>query len=130
MRTLRCLQQLSAGLLIAALPAFAAGKTNTRLHTHASVRHASGKKSTHGAAHSSAVAMPTERATEIQTALIKQGYLTGEPTGTWDAQSVAAMEKLQADNGWQSRITPDARGLIKLGLGPDQQHEASQSPPK
>lgn len=70
-------------------------------------------------AHSTAVAMPSERATEIQTALIKQGYLTGQPSGTWDAQTVSAMEKLQSDNGWQSKITPDSRALIKLGLGPN-----------
>jgi len=62
--------------------------------------------------------MPTERATQIQTALIKQGYLTGEPTGTWDSASVAAMQKMQGDNGWQTKITPDSRALIKLGLGP------------
>jgi hypothetical protein len=64
--------------------------------------------------------MPAERAIQIQTALIKQGYLTGEPTGTWDAQSVAAMQKLQGDNGWQTKITPDSRALIKLGLGPQE----------
>jgi hypothetical protein len=62
--------------------------------------------------------MPAERATQIQTALIKQGYLTGEPTGTWDGQTVAAMQKLQGNNGWQTKITPDSRALIKLGLGP------------
>ncbi len=51
-------------------------------------------------------------------ALIKQGYLTGQPTGRWDEQTVAAMKKLQGDNGWQTKITPDSRALIKLGLGP------------
>ena len=28
------------------------------------------------------------------------------------------MEKLQADNGWQTKLVPDSRALIKLGLGP------------
>jgi len=60
-----------------------------------------------------------ERATQIQTALIKAGYLTGTPSGAWDAQSQAAMEKLQADNGWQTKIVPDSRAIIKLGLGPN-----------
>jgi hypothetical protein len=59
-----------------------------------------------------------QRATEIQAALIKAGYLTGEPSGHWDAASQAAMEKLQADNGWQTKLVPDSRALIKLGLGP------------
>ena len=58
-----------------------------------------------------------ERATQIQTALIKAGYMTGTPSGTWDAPSQAAMEKLQADNGWQTKLVPDARALNKLGLG-------------
>jgi len=63
-------------------------------------------------------AMEPERATEIQTALIKSGYLSGEPTGRWDTASEAAMQKLQGDNGWQTKLTPDSRALIKLGLGP------------
>ena len=65
-----------------------------------------------------------ERATQIQTALIKAGYLTGTPSGHWDAQSAAAMGKLQADNGWQTKLVPDSRALIKLGLGP-----ATDTPP-
>jgi peptidoglycan hydrolase-like protein with peptidoglycan-binding domain len=59
-----------------------------------------------------------ERSTQIQTALIHSGYLTGTPTGVWDAQTQGAMEKLQADNGWQTKLVPDARAIIKLGLGP------------
>jgi hypothetical protein len=59
-----------------------------------------------------------ERATEIQEALIKAGYLTGAPSGHWDAGSIAAMTKVQADNGWQTKLVPDSRALIKLGLGP------------
>jgi hypothetical protein len=27
------------------------------------------------------------------------------------------MEKLQADNGWQTKLVPDSRAIIKLGLG-------------
>ena len=78
-------------------------------------------KSNHTTSHKASAPKPagmdSERATQIQSALIKQGYLTGEPTGTWDAASVAAMQKLQGENGWQTKFTPDARALIKLGLG-------------
>ena len=71
--------------------------------------------------------MNSDRATEIQQALIKSGYMNGEPSGVWDAESAAAMQKLQGDNGWQTRITPDSRALIKLGLGPQQDNIASES---
>jgi peptidoglycan hydrolase-like protein with peptidoglycan-binding domain len=60
-----------------------------------------------------------QRAREIQEALIREHYLTGEATGVWDARSQAAMTRYQADNGWQSKVTPDSRALIKLGLGPN-----------
>jgi hypothetical protein len=64
-----------------------------------------------------------ERATEIQEALIRENYLTGKPTGKWDTRTQAAMVKYQADNGWQSKVTPDSRALIKLGLGPNYAQE-------
>ncbi len=65
-------------------------------------------------------AMDAPRATEIQQALIAAHYLSGSPTGQWDAETQTAMQKYQADNGWQSKITPDSRAIIKLGLGPKQ----------
>jgi len=59
------------------------------------------------------------RAAQIQAALVKAGYLSGEPSGHWDAPSQSAMVKFQSDNGWQTKLVPDSRALIKLGLGPD-----------
>lgn len=67
-----------------------------------------------------------QRATEIQAALIKSGYMSGTPTGQWDSQTTAALQKMQAENGWQTKITPDSRALIKLGLGPN--NGASEGP--
>jgi peptidoglycan hydrolase-like protein with peptidoglycan-binding domain len=64
-------------------------------------------------------AIDPERVTEIQQALIRENYLTGEASGKWDALTVAAMQKYQADNGWQTKLMPDSRALLKLGLGPD-----------
>lgn len=69
------------------------------------------------------------RATQIQAALIKSGYLTGEPSGHWDAASEAAMGKLQGDNGWQTKLVPDSRALIKLGLGPSTASVSSLTSP-
>ncbi len=43
-----------------------------------------------------------ERTREIQSALIREHYLTGEPSGVWDAQSKDAMVRYQQANGWQS----------------------------
>jgi peptidoglycan hydrolase-like protein with peptidoglycan-binding domain len=63
--------------------------------------------------------MDTSRVTEIQQALIRTNYLSGEADGRWDERSKAAMQKYQADQGWQTRLMPDARALKKLGLGPD-----------
>jgi hypothetical protein len=37
------------------------------------------------------------------------------------------MQKLQADNGWQTKLVPDSRAIIKLGLGPSQNNVASSS---
>ena len=60
-----------------------------------------------------------DRTREIQSALIREHYLSGDPTGTMDQSTKDALTKFQADNGWQTKITPDSRALIKLGLGPD-----------
>jgi len=64
-------------------------------------------------------AIEPERVTQIQQALIREHYMTGEANGKWDAATVAAMQKYQADHGWQTKLMPDSRALLKLGLGPD-----------
>lgn len=63
-----------------------------------------------------------ERARAIQEALIREHYMEGEPSGTWDSATQAAMQRYQADQGWQAKTTPDSRALIKLGLGPSNDH--------
>ena len=63
--------------------------------------------------------MESARVMEIQQALIREHYLSGEATGNWDAITQAAMQKYQSDQGWQTRLLPDSRALKKLGLGPD-----------
>jgi peptidoglycan hydrolase-like protein with peptidoglycan-binding domain len=108
---------LPAIALLLAAPCFALTPRHTPTNSHASVRHTA-LKSHHASLRQSPMGMDSDRAAQIQTALIKAGYLSGQPTGSWDASSVAAMQKLQGDNGWQTRITPDSRALIKLGLGP------------
>ena len=63
-----------------------------------------------------------QRTLEIQQALIREHYLTGKPSGVWNDETQQAMQRYQSDNNWQSKTTPDARALIKLGLGPDHEH--------
>jgi len=63
-----------------------------------------------------------KRAHEIQDALIREHYLNGKASGVWDDATQQAMQRYQADHGWQSKTTPDARALIQLGLGPDHEH--------
>ena len=136
---------IGASLLMLAVPAMASASPkhgSTKLHAHASLRHTLAhspvrpqghhKQGSHAIVRheAAAVSMPAERATEIQSALIKQGYLSGEPTGAWDSQTVAAMQRLQSDNGWQSRITPDSRALIKLGLGPEHAQNIAPTSPQ
>jgi peptidoglycan hydrolase-like protein with peptidoglycan-binding domain len=65
----------------------------------------------------------SDRATQIQSALIQQNYLKGSPSGQWDTQTQAAMRQFQSDHGWQTKLTPDSRALIKLGLGPNRSED-------
>jgi peptidoglycan hydrolase-like protein with peptidoglycan-binding domain len=62
------------------------------------------------------------RTQAIQEALIRENYLKGEPSGNFDVATQQALQKYQADHGWQSKVVPDSRALINLGLGPDHDH--------
>jgi peptidoglycan hydrolase-like protein with peptidoglycan-binding domain len=79
-------------------------------------------------------AIAPERVTQIQIALIRERYLSKEADGRWDTATEAAMQKYQADHGWQTKLAPDSRAIKALGLGPDYSHainakDASFSPP-
>ena len=63
-----------------------------------------------------------DRAREIQTALVREGYLKGEPSGLWDQSTKDAMTRYQSDHGWQTKTLPDSRALIQLGLGPSHEN--------
>jgi hypothetical protein len=113
-------------LSLAAIPAFATRTEHaaTPGHAHASIKHVLSK---HRLVHGHRAAKPKgqrqidpERATQIQSALIRENYMTGTPSGQWDANTEEAMQKYQEDHGWQTKLTPDSRALIKLGLGPNQ----------
>jgi peptidoglycan hydrolase-like protein with peptidoglycan-binding domain len=107
--------------LLMASPAFATRTTRThRTSSSAHARSSSHKavpKPTHKV-HGQQAIEPS-RVMEIQQALIREHYLTTEADGKWDATTEAAMQKYQADQGWQTKLMPDSRALKKLGLGPD-----------
>jgi len=109
-----------AFLLVAAVfatPAIAADTTHHTSTTHKkTTTHKSKKKAkkTRGQQ-----AIDSARVLEIQQALIREHYLNGEANGQWDTSTLSAMQKFQADQGWQTKLMPDSRALKKLGLGPD-----------
>ena len=69
-----------------------------------------------------------DRARQIQIALIREGYMKGEPSGVWDQSTKDAMTRYQADHGWQTKTLPDSRALIQLGLGPSHEDAAKAMP--
>jgi hypothetical protein len=125
MRKARALLALSliAGAAVPVLAAGAAG--GARKHRASSKPSAKHTAKTKFVPHQRAI--DDARATEIQAALIKAGYLSGTPSGHWDDASIAAMTKLQAASGWQTKLVPDSRALIKLGLGPSAAPEAADT---
>lgn len=113
---------LCSGLILAtAIPGVAVIHARRGPTSHRRLFHRSSSHSKHTKASVRSVgqrSIDDSRATQIQTALVKSGYLT-DPSGHWDANTSAAMQKYQADNGWQTKLVPDSRAIIKLGLGPD-----------
>lgn len=59
-----------------------------------------------------------QRIEEIQRALASAGFLNQEPNGVWDPATRDAMRRYQAENGFPKTGLPEARSLMKLGLGP------------
>jgi len=109
---------VSAALL--APPAFAASLRHTSSSTHSSASHKLSSRSRRGSHRARGQqAIQPDRVTEIQQALVREHYLSTDPNGDWDSTTVAAMQKYQADHGWQTKLMPDPRALKNLGLGPD-----------
>jgi len=117
---------IAASVLLTASMASAAPPKST---ANTVKRHTSGKvhKSSHHVSKKSRkprgqLAIDGGRAREIQQALVREHYMSGEPTGTWDSATQEAMRRYQSDQGWQSKTVPDSRALIRLGLGPNHDH--------
>ena len=132
----RLLKALGASLLVLLLAASSSASSNksangsssptTRVSTRGT-HPTAGRK--HGRHHRTAnwrrrgqQKIDSERTREIQAALIREHYLKGDATGKWDERTKAAMTRFQKDHGWQTKMLPDSRALIQLGLGPSTDH--------
>ncbi len=114
-----------AALLATALSSAQDSKTDSKPASQHSASHSKKSKKTRKSASRRTRGqqkIDPKRTQEIQEALIREHYLEGKPTGVWNDATQKAMQRYQADNNWQSKTTPDARALIKLGLGPDHEH--------
>ena len=63
-----------------------------------------------------ATGIPAERVTEIQKALIKLGYLSGQPSGQYDDDTVEAMKQFQSASQLPATGLPSAHALKRLGV--------------
>lgn len=61
----------------------------------------------------------SQRTQEIQSALQRGGYYTGDPTGKWDSGTQDSLRRFQAANGLPPTGKLDALSLQKMGLGSD-----------
>src|SRR5579875_1648329 len=137
---------LTFGLIVCLLPAYALARSSKKAHgaqrstkspqhhktsNHSTVARASHhRRFTHHSSRSlrhrrrassrrsRSLEIPRERAEQIQEALIQAGDLHEQPTGRWDEQTREAMKRYQQANGFNATGLPDAKSLMKMGLGP------------
>lgn len=110
-----------ASLCLPAAPASLwQGASATSSSTSTAKKTTARKKKHHYSRRQPSQKAPTaDRISEIQSALARNGYYQGDPSGKWDSNTVAAMQKFQSDHGLDANGKLDARSLQKLGLGSD-----------
>jgi peptidoglycan hydrolase-like protein with peptidoglycan-binding domain len=118
MKSFRAVISLFVAAFLITAPAFATTTHHASAHKASSHSKSKAKPAKSHKMHGQQ-AIDSERVTQIQQALIREHYLTGEANGQWDSTTQAAMQKFQSDQGWQTKLMPDSRALVKLGLGPD-----------
>lgn len=87
-------------------------KSSSSSKAHGTTKKTSRKKRDKGQ-----TAPTSERITEIQQALAKDGSYSAAPTGKWDDNTVDAMKKFQTTHALNPSGKLDALTLEKLGLG-------------
>ena len=100
--------------------------------SHSAASRATGKKSVsskRSRRQTGQKAPSTDRISEIQSALTKDGSFTGTPNGKWDDTTTDAMRRFQAAHGLNPTGKLDAPTLQKLGLGSQTAGLAAPTPP-
>jgi peptidoglycan hydrolase-like protein with peptidoglycan-binding domain len=89
------------------------------------------KSKKHKARHEPGQKAPTaDRIQEIQSALAREGYYQGEPSGKWDDNTQDAMRRFQEEHALTGNGKIDAPSLQKLGLGSDIAGVSAPRPPQ
>jgi peptidoglycan hydrolase-like protein with peptidoglycan-binding domain len=71
----------------------------------------------------------SDRISEIQHALAKDGSFSGKPSGKWDDSTIEATRKFQGAHGLNPTGRLDAKTLQQLGLGSQTAGVAPPMPP-
>jgi peptidoglycan hydrolase-like protein with peptidoglycan-binding domain len=71
-----------------------------------------------------------DRIQEIQSALSREGYYKGDPSGKWDSDTQEAMRRFQEEHDLTGTGKLDAQSLQKLGLGSDIAGVSAPRPPQ
>ncbi len=105
-------------------PSSASASKTAPHHTAASASQHKGSSASHGRPRTltgqqrlARLHLQPERVQEIQQALIREGYLQGNASGQWDSRTHEAMLHYQTDHGFPATGLPEAKSLMKLGLG-------------
>jgi murein L,D-transpeptidase YcbB/YkuD len=89
----------------------------SKTSTSSSKAHGTTKKTARKKKDKGQMAPTSDRITEIQQALAKDGSYSAAPSGKWDDNTVDAMKKFQTTHALNPSGKLDARTLEKLGLG-------------
>ncbi|MBV9886778.1 MAG: peptidoglycan-binding protein [Acidobacteria bacterium] len=100
-----------------AQPQTSTSKSTTSKTASSSKSHGTTKKTSRKKKDKGQMAPTSERITEIQQALAKDGSYSATPTGKWDDNTVDAMKKFQTTHALNPSGKLDALTLEKLGLG-------------
>jgi len=104
---------MSAAPVVSAARSAAAAQSSSKKKKSVSSK---GKKKAAPKVHGQ-TAPTSDRIREIQSALNREGALSGDPTGKWDDATTEAMRKFQENHGLNPTGKIDAGTLNKLGLG-------------